>query len=143
MAVYRSASSSRIDRELRQIDAQLFLDPEHDPKFGIFWTVKFWNGERAPNPVTVVVDWREPDGRPKELSDALLYEVQRMARRGPIDAKAIAARNEELKARRAAQAEILYEEQAKEAVRWLKTKPIFHRSPAYAVSKRRTREVWG
>ena len=146
VAVYRSASTQRIDRELRQIDPQLFLDPEFDQRYGLFYTVKYWNGERAPNPVTVVVDWREPNGQPKDLSDGILYEVQRIRERGPIDVDSIIRRNEELKRKREDAAEQAYEDQSKEAVRWLRTKPVFHRSAAYAVAKRRTRArglEWG
>jgi hypothetical protein len=138
-AVYRSASSKRIDRELRAIDPRLFLDPEYDQHWGLFWTVKFWNGERAPDPVTVVADWREPSGQPRDLSDGLLYEVQRMIRRGPIDPKKIAQHNQELRERRANQTELDYERAAISSVQQLRVKPLFHRSQGLRIARDRAR----
>ena len=146
--VYLPADAQAISAELRKIDPELFLDPEWSPEYkALFYTVKFWNGERAPHPVTVVVDWRDKNGRPRELTHGIVDEVKRIGSQGGVSIREVIKKNEELVARRDDMSYLNYEEAAKESIEWLKRKPIFHRSPAFAAARRRTRRnprgEWG
>lgn len=76
---FSSVDEATITRALRRLDDRLFLDPEVEPHgpYGpyVYMTVKYHHGSGTPP--TCVVDWREPDGRPKPLSYALVDQVKR------------------------------------------------------------------
>jgi len=125
---YQRADQKRVDRELKSVDPRLFLDPEFSQQYGqVFWTVKVWNGEQAPDPVTIVVDWREPDGRPKELTHGIVEQTRRSWKAGPVSFEAVMAANDELRRKRDERQLELYERQTIQTQKELRRKPVFHR----------------
>lgn len=130
--IWETRESADIDRQLKQIDQRLFLDPEHDGQ-RVFWTVKFWNGERANPPVSLILDWRKP------LTDQLVQEVKRQYQRGPLDLEAIRKANLELQARKAEEAQETYEELTRDFERHDKRSHVVHRSQGLRMSRDRQR----
>ena len=76
---FNPTDEKTVTAALRRLDDRLFLDPEvetHGP-YGpyVYMTVKYHHGSGVPP--TCVLDWREPDGRPKPLSLAMVDQVRR------------------------------------------------------------------
>lgn len=92
------ADARAVDRELRQRDKHLFLAEHRDFHGRPYFEVRYHIGsEREP---LVVLDWREDDGTPRQLTSALLNEVARISSQGPPDVGKIARKNADLKASR-------------------------------------------
>ena len=73
---YKVQGEQEIERELKRLDPNLFLDKEIDRRGGpVFYVVKHWIGSEHP-PVTVLV-WQEPDGTPRPLTHGLVEQVKR------------------------------------------------------------------
>jgi hypothetical protein len=133
-------SFRQLERELKALDDKLFL-VEQRGEFGeTFYEVRHWNGPEVEP--SVVVDWRERDGEPKELSYGIIEEIKRMMARGPIDVQAIAERNREIKRDAQRRSAEFYEEMVREFER-VATMGNFsgpvHRSQALAVARRKAR----
>lgn len=109
-----SLDAKRINRELRQVDAHLFL-AEHRDYFGRpYFEVRYHVGsEHAP---VIVLDWREDDGTPKPLTSQLLSEVSRLHQQGPPNVEQITRRNEDLKKARNEEHLVHYEEMVKDMI---------------------------
>lgn len=134
------ASFRQLERELKQLDRNLFLVEQRGVYGETFYEIRYWQGPEAEPPV--LVDWREPDGKPKELSFGILEDIRRQMQRGPLDIKAIVARNEELKKRKQDEVQEVYAEMTREFERHMTMGnfggPV-HRSPALVVARRRAR----
>lgn len=85
---------------LQQLEPNLFLNKEIDRYGRLFYTACLFNGDRAPDPITVVVDWRETDDTPKPLSQGLVYEIEKMMRAGGVSVEAIMRRNNEMRVKK-------------------------------------------
>lgn len=108
----KTADERGVQRELQTLDRRLFLDREYDSARGLFfYTVKVSNGDRPPD---LVLDWRDPDDRPRQLSSGVANEVRRMIAQGPVDIRELARRNEQAKERRRVEARAAYTEVARE-----------------------------
>lgn len=97
---WEAVDERTIDAALREIEPNLFLDKEIDQQGRLFYTACLHNGERAPNPITVAVDWRESDGSPKPLSEGLVYEIKKMQQAGGVNIDSIMRRNNALRVKR-------------------------------------------
>lgn len=140
VTVFENADERSIDRELKKLDLRLFLVREFDIRLrSYFYEVRHWAGsEHEP---TLIVDWREPNGIPKPLSSGIVYEVQRMMARGPLDIDSIIRRNKELREARDRQAEQWYRDSAEdfERVAVLGNRTLMPRSSNVAANARRQR----
>ena len=140
VTVFENVDERTTDRELKRLDLRLFLAREFDPHSrSYFYEVRHWEGsEREP---TLILDWREPNGRPKPLSSGIVCEVQRMMARGPLDVAGIARRNEELKQARDRRSEAWYRESVEdfERVAVLGNRTLMPRSSNVAANARRQR----
>lgn len=96
---WEAADERVVDEALRTIEPNLFLNKEIDPQGRLFYSACLFNGERAPDPITVAVDWRETDGTPKQLSEGLVYEIKRMQQAGGVNLKSIMKRNAALRSK--------------------------------------------
>jgi hypothetical protein len=137
VSVFESADERTIDTELKKLEPRLFLVRQRDEWGQDFYEVRFWNGSETEP--TLITDWREPNGKAKPLSSGLVYDVQRMMKRGPIDAEAIAARNQALQAKRGEEAQEMYEESARDfdRMRVLGNRVLMPRSNNVAANARR------
>lgn len=97
--LFKGGSEREIDSELKRLDLRLFLTRERDVYGQDYYQVMFWEGSETP--ATLILDWREENGRAKPLNSGIIVEVQRMMARGPLDTRAIAERNERLRRERA------------------------------------------
>lgn len=96
---WEAADERVVDEALRTIEPNLFLNKEIDPQGRLFYSACLFNGERAPDPITVAVDWRETDGTPKQLSEGLVYEIKRMQQAGGVNLQSIMKRNAALRSK--------------------------------------------
>lgn len=55
------------------------------------------------DPDVVILDWREPDDTPRQLSSGILTEIDRKMHAGPTSLKKLAARQAELRERKDAE----------------------------------------
>ena len=140
VTVFDNADEKTIDTELKKLDLRLFLVREFDPFRKLyFYEVRHWNGSE--HEALLVVDWREPNGLPKPLSSGLVYEVQRLMKKGPISVDAIVRRNQELRERRERESASWYDDAAAdfERVAVLGTRTLMPRSQNVAANARRQR----
>jgi hypothetical protein len=73
---WKAQDEGYIERELRNLDPNLFLDKEIDYRGGpVYYVVKHWIGSGHP-PVVVLV-WKDVDGRPKPLTHEIVEKVKR------------------------------------------------------------------
>ena len=77
--MFNPADEKTVTRALSRLDDRLFLDPEVETVGPyapyVYLTVKYHLG--SGHPPSTVLEWREPDGRPKPLSLALVEQVKR------------------------------------------------------------------
>lgn len=77
---YRETGQKQIERALKALDPDLFLNPDRDPETGlVYWTVAQWMGT-GHRPHRVLI-WRDPYGNPLPLSMGIVDEVRRRERR--------------------------------------------------------------
>src|SRR5215831_19094146 len=90
---YQRADQKRVDRELKSVDPRLFLDPEFSQQYGqVFWTVKVWNGEQAPDRAHPRDRRADPpllEGRPGQLRGGDGRERRAAAETGRAPARAV------------------------------------------------------
>jgi len=98
-----------IDKALKRLDPELFLDPEFSPTSGVFWTVKYSRGDQYP---LLVTDWREADGSPRELGWAIVDDLKRKEGLGWTVAAEVVRANKLLEERHTRDAEAGYFEVA-------------------------------
>ena len=139
VAAWHTQDTDHVDKRLRQLDPNLFLDPEFDPRTGVYWTVKYWNGERAPEPVSPILEWREPTGVAKPMSEAVVHEVQRMMRRGPISIREIADENLRVRTERRDRAAEMYGEIVRDFERHDQRTHTVHRSVGLRMARDKMR----
>lgn len=76
IVMYADRGEKEIERELRKLDPDLFLDKEIDYRGGpVYYLVKHHIGSGHP-PVAVLA-WKENDGRPKPLTHGIVEAVKR------------------------------------------------------------------
>jgi len=92
--VSHGAEKEDIDKALRRLDDRLFLDPEYDPRSGVFWTVKYFRGDQYP---LLITDWRESSGAPKELGWAIVDDLKRREGKGWTVAAEVVEANRRLR----------------------------------------------
>lgn len=136
------ASFRQLERELKALDYRLFLAEQRGIYGETFYEVRLWEGPNSEPPV--ILDWREPDGKPKELSFGIINEIQRMMQRGPLDVKAIAEHNRQLREKAQLRSQEFYEEMTREFEKAMVmgnfSGPV-HRSPGLALARRRARRA--
>ncbi len=76
---FSPADTTAIERELRRLDPNLFLDFETNGRY-VYPVVMEWVGERHAPPAIPVLVWKDEDG-PKPLSMAIVEHVKRQERR--------------------------------------------------------------
>lgn len=91
VVLFKGGTEREIDTELKKLDLRLFLTRERDVYGQDYYQVMFWEGSETP--ATLILDWREENGRAKPLNSGMIVEIQRMMQRGPLDTKAINERN--------------------------------------------------
>jgi hypothetical protein len=111
--VTQTVDARQINRELRSLDPNLFLDFETVTPFGLVPVIKEHIGS-AIAPLEVF-RWQNPDGSPKPLCSAMVDEFKRQAAtRGPDTARRAAQANRERKQRMHAEAQADMDEIHKE-----------------------------
>lgn len=79
--VYQSRSAEEINRELRRLDPNLYLDQAVDyPGGPVYYVVRHNLGSGWGNQV-IVVAWKEHDGTPKPLTHGIVDQVKRQENR--------------------------------------------------------------
>ena len=134
-----AADERSIERQLQDLDTHLHLTRERDTLGRDFYVVIYYQGGSIPP--DVVVDWRETDDTPKQLSSGLVYEIQQMMGSGPVDLKKIMARNAERKARKERDMVGFYEDMI-EDFKSGRRSPV-HRSQGLRMSRDRIRARGG
>ena len=131
-------SFRQLERDLKTLDDKLFLVEQRGSFGETFYEVRYWNGpELEP---TVILDWRERDGKPKQLSYGIIEEIKRMMQRGPINVGQLAENNQELREKASVKAVEFYQEMVKEFERYTTMGNIggpVHRSQALAIARRK------
>lgn len=136
------ASFRQLERELKSLDRNLFLVQQRGVYDETFYEVRYWQGPEQEPPV--ILDWRDPDGKPRDLNFGIIEEIKRMQQRGPLDVKAIAAKNKELKEQAQMKSQEWYEEMTREFEKFMGIGHVsgpVHRSQALAVARRKARRV--
>jgi hypothetical protein len=126
--VRESVDERQIQRELQAIDPDLFLDKEFDSAHSVvFYCVKVHLGSASPP--ELVLDWRDSDDRPRQLSSGILSEVRRIMSQGPVSLDEIVRRNAEVTARKRSDVDYGYEEIARDFVKRESAAhgPVLHR----------------
>lgn len=138
---FSTPQSQEIDRELKKLDPDLFIDPERDPDWDrIVWTVKYRVGHGA----VLVTDWRDPVTlEPLELSWGLWSKIKVRENRNMHDVRAeLQKENEKLREQRANAQYLAYEEIARDLIPRIKGaghSAVLHRSQALRRSRDRAR----
>lgn len=76
---FSPADRSSIERELRSLDQNLFLDFEWNGRFA-YPVVMEWIGDRHSPPAIPILVWKDRDG-PRPLSHAIVEQVKRLERK--------------------------------------------------------------
>lgn len=110
--VEQTQERKAVERELRSLDRNLFLDPEvafdRNGEREFVWTVKEHIGsERPPH---LVLEWRDAGGRPLPLTYGIIDAVRQTEGKGETIFTEISEHNERLRRERAARAEEAHEE---------------------------------
>lgn len=141
---FNQADVRTIERELRRLDPNLFLDYELEPRGPrgpfVYPIVKEWVGEQhAPIPVLV---WKDRTG-PRPLSLAIVEQVKRQEKRDERLVQRVTKANADAERQRENDRDEAYDEISRAFQRAARNGGHFsgpvHRSKALAVARRRAR----
>ena len=105
--VENTVDRRRIERELRGLDPQLFLDAEIDLRHRFVWTVKYHVGSE--HPPHLVFEWRDQKtNEPLPLTMGIVDRVKRLEGAGHTVFREVSEHNRRLVAEREARSDQAY-----------------------------------